>query len=154
MNVKQPIRGYVYAVEYEDGIVKIGSTQNADKRFYSLQNAYRRSNAVITKVYVSAVVPDCRGAERGAMNGLVPCEKRKREVFDIPFPEAVERIQAQIKTTRHEVFCCTRKEVVRRFNNLETYGERLGILEEHLKMVFEMCARNQHAIESHADTML
>ena len=82
--------GHIYAVEYDDGIVKIGRTESPKKRMYSLTQ-YRGPHS-IKKVYISGIIPHSRVAERLAMRGLKPCERA--ECFDISFNEAVERVKA------------------------------------------------------------
>lgn len=81
--------GHIYAVEYDDGIVKIGRTESPKKRMYSLTH-YRGPHS-IKKVYISGIIPHSRISERLAMRGLKPCERA--ECFDISFDEAVERVK-------------------------------------------------------------
>lgn len=92
----KPIPGYVYAVQFDDGRVKIGSTSNATERFYRLQFYYRDKKTRIDRVYISDHVEDSRECERQAQKGLKPVEKK--EVYRISFGEAIRRIKRATKT--------------------------------------------------------
>ena len=83
-------RGHIYAVEFDDGIVKIGRTQSPKKRMYSLTQF--RGKHSLKKVYISGVIPHSYIAERLAMRGLTPCDGR--ECFKVPFEQAVERVKS------------------------------------------------------------
>lgn len=82
--------GHIYAVEFDDGIVKIGRTQSPEKRMYSLTQF--RGKRSLKKVYISGMIPHSYIAERLAMRGLTPCDGR--ECFKIPFEQAVERVKS------------------------------------------------------------
>lgn len=112
-----PKPGYLYAVEYDDGAVKIGYTRNASKRFYHLQKKYRGYESLIVKTCIGGKINDCRQAEHEATFGLKPIEKR--EIFPIEFEYAVQRIQAI--TPNEEMFLtCCRQETVFEFPFLAT----------------------------------
>lgn len=84
------IDGYLYAVQYEDGLVKMGYTSNPSQRFEHLEQYYRGRPMRIIREYVSDMVYKCRLQEARAMMGLMPVYRK--ELFDIPFWEAVKRI--------------------------------------------------------------
>ena len=103
----KPIPGYVYAVQFDDGAVKIGSTKNTAERFYTLQYYYRNKRTKIERVYVSDFVEDSRGCERKAQQGLKPIEKK--EVYGISFGEAVRRVK-KATNTKEDFITCSREE--------------------------------------------
>ena len=82
--------GHIYAVLYDDGIVKIGKTKNPKQRLYAL--ARIRGYHHIDKAYFSEPVNHAYVAERRATKGLKPCYKK--EFFDISWEEAVARVKA------------------------------------------------------------
>lgn len=112
----KPIMGCVYAVEFEDGAVKIGSSSNCAQRFYSLQNGYRKRPSSIVNVFISEITDDCRTAEHNATAGLKPCEKK--EIFPITFDDAVERIESIIPSVER-IDIRGRQNVVKEFPCLE-----------------------------------
>ena len=83
--------GHLYAIEYDDGIVKIGRTQSPERRMYTLTK-YRGKYHKIIKVYISGIVQHSYYAEKKAMAGLEPVYGR--ECFNIPFSCAVKRVWA------------------------------------------------------------
>ena len=88
------IGGYIYAVEYADGLVKIGYSSNPCSRFDYLERYYRGRPMRIIREYVSDYVNKCRLYEARVMLGLEPCDKK--ELFCIPFYAAVKRIQTVV----------------------------------------------------------
>jgi len=84
-----PCAGYVYAVEYDDGIVKIGHTRRPEQRLNELYR-YRRKSHKITRVYITISVFGASACEYRANRGLKPCFGK--EFFDVPFDDAVSRI--------------------------------------------------------------
>ena len=93
------VPGYVYAVQFEDGAVKIGSTKNATERFYTLQNYYRGKRSLIVNTYISEFSDDAREDEHRAQSGLKAIEKK--EVYNISFGDAVRRIKKATNTKTH-----------------------------------------------------
>jgi len=84
--------GRVYAVQFEDGLVKIGWTANPDQRFDKLECDYRGRYCRIVREYIGPIVQKARLAEALVLLGLKPIEKK--ELFEIPFHVAVDRIKA------------------------------------------------------------
>ena len=85
--------GVIYAVEYEDGIVKIGYTRNILRRLYQLRRVYRGKEYIINKIYVTECVTNARCKERSVMEGFTPVLNGKNECFKIPFEIAVDKIK-------------------------------------------------------------
>ena len=85
--------GCVYAVEYEDGIVKIGCTANVPRRMYELRHVARGVEHIISKVYVSKCVSNVRKYERDVLHGFAPVLTGRKEFFRIPFESAVNKIK-------------------------------------------------------------
>ena len=117
-----PVRGRCYAVEFEDGAVKIGSTQNATMRFRQLQDKYRGRRSEIIRIYIGEETDDVRYAESMAHYGLRPSEKR--EIFPITFGEAVRRIRRAVPD-KEPLVINGREEVLREFPDLEEPEQRL-----------------------------
>lgn len=107
--------GHIYAVEYDDGIVKIGKTASPRKRMYSL-TTFRGTYHKIIRVYISGKVQHSRYCEKKAMAGLVPCYGR--ECFSIPFKCAINRVRAVAGTDVY--FCAEGFDKIRgEFPNIE-----------------------------------
>lgn len=116
------VPGYVYAVQFEDGAVKIGSTKNATERFYTLQNYYRGKRSLIVNIYISEFSDDAREDEHKAQSGLKAIEKK--EVYNISFGDAVRRIKKATNTKTHFA-TIGREETIREFPCLHTDGKKL-----------------------------
>lgn len=130
--LSKPIRGYVYAVQFSDGRVKIGSTQNAAERFYRLQFYYRDKPTRIERIYISDEVDDSRECEWKSQYGLKAVEKR--EVYQISFGEAVRRIKRATKTREPFITNC-REETEREFPCLVPTQEKYySTLEDIIKL--------------------
>lgn len=110
--------GVIYAVEYEDGIVKIGFTGNIQQRLYQLRRVYRGGEYAIKKIYVSGCVANVRKKEQDVLTGFAPALVGKRECFKIPFEVAVDKIKAIcgekyeiyascIEDIMNDIFLCT-----------------------------------------------
>lgn len=136
------VPGYVYAVLYEDGLVKIGSTSKPAQRFYTLQNSYREKPMRIDRVFVSGVCNDSRGAERRAQNGLKPVYNR--ETYKISFGSAVHRV---IKATGTQGYTLTnsREETVERYKNLNMGFE--GV-ERAMRKLLEMLPKQAQTADT------
>lgn len=92
-NEEERKSGVIYAVEYEDGIVKIGFTTNIQRRLYQLRTVYRGKEYTINKICVSECVANVRKKERDVLNGFTPIPGGKKECFIIPFEIAVDKIK-------------------------------------------------------------
>lgn len=117
----KPIPGYVYAVQFDDGKIKIGSTKNASERFYTLQYYYREKKTKIIRTYISDFVEDSRGCERKAQAGLKPVEKK--EVYVISWGDAVRRVK-KATNTKKDFITLTREETEKEFPFLIRNEER------------------------------
>lgn len=84
--------GFIYAVQYEDGIVKIGCTADFDKRINQLAKIYRGKFVQITKIHVSGLVEHKKDKEQTVLRRFKPCLKNHKECFDISFEDAVSCI--------------------------------------------------------------
>jgi len=81
--------GHIYAVLFDDGVVKIGRTKNPKARMYQLSTI--RGYHKIERAYISGLVNHSNKVERAVTKGLTPCYKS--EFFAIPFECAVKRIR-------------------------------------------------------------
>ena len=111
-----PVPGYVYAVQFDDGLVKIGSTSYPAERFHRLQFYYRNKKTRIDRVYISDKVEDSRRCERLAQDGLRAVEKK--EIYNISFDDAVNRVKSATNT-KDDFITHSREETEREFPDLK-----------------------------------
>lgn len=93
-----PTGGYIYAILYDDGIVKIGRTKNPQNRLYALCR-HREEWHRIDKCYFSICVNDPVDLEYVIIKKLEqkysPCYGN--ECFNMPFDEAIDSITQLIR---------------------------------------------------------
>lgn len=127
--------GVVYAVEYEDGIVKIGFTRDIRMRLYQLRRVYRGGEHVINKIYVSKCVENVRMKERDVLSGFIPALVGKNECFKIPFEVAVDKIKT-ICGEEYEVYASCIEDIMND-NYLDTAVNPVISYEYHCKKLRE-----------------
>ena len=108
----EPITGRLYAVQYQDGTVKMGYTRNASERLYCLQHQYRGRPSRIDRVYIGELTQDSAQAERDAVRGLSSIERR--EIYKVSFGQAIRRIKKVVPDKSPYVLHC-REEVLEAF---------------------------------------
>lgn len=109
-------KGHVYAVEFDDGIVKIGSTMDANMRFWQLER--REPKKRIVRACVSEKTELYRVVERLAQDGLTSVWKK--EYYSIPYQDAEERIAKYLAI---DFSLGSRIEVITHFRDLATAKE-------------------------------
>ena len=137
-----PRGGRCYAVEYEDGAVKVGSSKNVPKRLEQLQKLYRRNYSEIVRVYIGDWRDNITDAEGIIHNKIrchvaAPCEKK--EIYQISFDEAVRTIR-EVVPDEEPIICNGREDVLEQFPNLEDpYAKMDRLVDEFVQMVRAAC---------------
>ena len=86
---KGPILGYVYAIENNNGAVKIGRSVNPQKRTDSIRT---QSNGDVKRVFISTPMANYASVERRLHRHFSAC-RAVGEWFNISFDDAKERIE-------------------------------------------------------------
>ena len=128
--------GVIYAVEYEDGIVKIGCTRNIPMRLYQLRKVYRGKEHIINKIYVTECVTNARSKEKSVMEGFTPAIEGKRECFKIPFEIAVDKIKT-ICGEEYQIYANCIEDIIKNIDLLSAVNPAIAI-EYHMNKVFRL----------------
>lgn len=108
----EPIEGRLYAVQFQDGAVKIGYTTNMAQRLNCLQARYRGAPSRIDRVYIGELTADAAQAEYMATFDLARIERR--EIYKVSFAQAVRKIK-KVVPDKTPMVLYSRDEVLHEF---------------------------------------